>query len=239
MRRFPLFNRKVLIVLIAILGPAQVRAAPPRERRPASPASAPVASPATEATSSPAAEPASSAAGFSKHLERGLALYDQAAYSNALREFEAAYEIQQLPRLLYNLARAHIQLGHAEAALGLYQKFLRIDPGAPDEIKRQAREDMTRAGAMIEAAERIRAIKDRQPVAPEPAPSLPAVSHTGPRDKEVLPAYKRWWFWPAISGGVALFGGAIAGGILGYRASHPPLPLEQVPAGTAVFTISL
>ena len=35
------------------------------------------------------------------------------------------------------------------------------------------------------------------------------------------------------------FGGALAGGILGYRAAHPPLPLEQVPAGISVFTISL
>ena len=42
--------------------------------------------------------------------------------------FGSGVEIQQLPRLLYNLARAHIQLGRAEAALGLYQKFLRPIP---------------------------------------------------------------------------------------------------------------
>lgn len=238
MRRFPLFSSRILIILVALLGPVQARAAPLRERRPSSLASAPATSPPTE-PAPPAADPSVSAAGFSKHLERGLALYDQAAYSDALREFEAAYEIQQLPRLLYNLARAHIQLGHAEAALGLYQKFLRLDPGAPDEVKRQAREDMTRAGAMIEAAERIRAIKDRQPIAPEPAPAAPAVTLGGTADKGLLPVYKRWWFWPALSGGVALFGGALAGGILGYRAAHPPLPLEQVPAGISVFTISL
>lgn len=73
---------------------------------------------------------------FNLHLERALKLYDEGSFSASIDEFQLAYERQQLPRILYNMARAHIQLGHAEEALGLQQKFLQLEPNPAPEIKK-------------------------------------------------------------------------------------------------------
>ena len=79
---------------------------------------------------------------------------------------------------------------------------------------------MTRAGAMIGPQERIRAIKDRQPIAPRPAPAAPAVTLGGTADKDSCQC-------TSVGGSGRPqrrrrpFGGALAGGILGC-AAHPP-----------------
>ena len=54
---------------------------------------------------------------FRRHYDDALRLYEQGQYQSAIDEFQAAYAIKQLPRLLYNLARSHFQLGHAQEAL--------------------------------------------------------------------------------------------------------------------------
>lgn len=201
---------------------------------------------AKESRSSAPAETSQSAkrsAEFSQHLERGMKLYEERKFSEAIEEFQQAYERQQLPRILYNMARAHLQLGHAEEALGLHQKFLRLEPNPAPDVKQQAQEDIAKARGMLEAAERIQAIAMRHntPAEGEPAPagsSFADPSKPQGTDSALAPVYKRWWFWAALGGAAAAVTGAVVGGVVGYRAAHPPLPIDQVPAGVNISVLT-
>src|SRR5262245_37910126 len=51
------------------------------------------------------------------HHDQGMRLYRDRQYTDAIEEFEAAYALRQLPRLLYNIARSYFQLGRAREAL--------------------------------------------------------------------------------------------------------------------------
>lgn len=201
---------------------------------------------AKESRSSATTETSHSAkrsAEFSQHLDRGMKLYEERKFSEAIEEFQQAYERQQLPRILYNMARAHLQLGHAEEALGLHQKFLRLEPNLTPDVKQQAQEDIAKARGMLEAAERIQAIamRNNAPAEGEPAPagsSLSDPSKPQGTDSASAPLYKRWWFWAALGGAAAAVTGAVVGGVAGYRAAHPPLPIDQVPAGVGISVLT-
>lgn len=98
---------------------------------------------------------------------------------------------------------------------------------------------------MLEAAERIRAVSMiRNKQAEEPPPAGSALLDVEQRKlrstataTDAPPIYKRWWFWTAVGGAVAL-AGAVTGGVLGYQATHAPLPNEQVPSGVNIFAPS-
>jgi len=74
----------------------------------------------------PAAEDA--AASAREHYQKGTAFYDLGKYDEAIKEFEAAYEIKNDPALLYNLAQSYRLAGNAEQALHFYRTYLRRVP---------------------------------------------------------------------------------------------------------------
>jgi len=91
-----------------------------------------------------------------KVLEQGRRAYNLGHWSDALADFEKAYEISGDPAILFNLAEAHRQLGQTADALRLYNAYLREQP----------------YGAEHEAAEK--AIENlNPPVAPKPLPTIP------------------------------------------------------------------
>lgn len=228
----------LLLVLLAAAVPAdaRTRGATPRSSRP----------PATDSAPAPSPEPAPAgttppvASEFSQQLNRGLRLYEEGDYSGALSAFESAYEMQQLPRLLYNMGRAHMKLGHAQEALKRYQQFLRLDTEAPEDIRKQALEGINRANELL-PTEQTRAKKEGLGLglADSAEPPADALGISAQRTPEPVPLHKRWWLWTAIGGGVALLGGAVAGGVVGYRQTHPALPMDQVPGGVPLFTVGL
>jgi iron complex outermembrane receptor protein len=65
---------------------------------------------------------------FEDHMRRAGALAAAESYREAVRELDAAYELRQSPRVLYELARAHARLGERAAALDCYARFLVADP---------------------------------------------------------------------------------------------------------------
>lgn len=74
---------------------------------------------------------------YQGHYDRGVALYKQERYAEAIPELVAAYEIKQLPRLLFNIGQAHRQLGHSREALSYYERYLALDVDIkPDERAR-------------------------------------------------------------------------------------------------------
>ncbi|HEY5927021.1 MAG TPA: PEGA domain-containing protein [Kofleriaceae bacterium] len=59
-----------------------------------------------------------------RHFKAGVALYKEAKYSEALAEFERAYEIAPHPLVLYNIAACHRELSHYSDAVKFYERFL-------------------------------------------------------------------------------------------------------------------
>src|SRR5262249_46509523 len=72
-----------------------------------------------------------------ERYQKGTAYYDLGRYADAIRQFEAAYELKNDPALLYNLAQSHRLAGNAEQALHFYRTYLRRVPKATnrDEIE--------------------------------------------------------------------------------------------------------
>src|SRR5262252_6344087 len=87
---------------------------------------------ATAALPARAAEDAAATA--REHYQKGTTYYDLGKYTDAIKEFEAAYEIKNDPALLFNLAQSHRLAGNAEQALHFYRTYLRRVPKAPNRV---------------------------------------------------------------------------------------------------------
>jgi hypothetical protein len=59
-----------------------------------------------------------------RHFKSGVAFFNEAKYSEALAEFERAYEIAPHPLVLYNIASCHRELSHYGDAVKFYRQFL-------------------------------------------------------------------------------------------------------------------
>ena len=59
-----------------------------------------------------------------RHFKSGVALFKEAKYSEALAEFERAYEIAPHPLVLYNIAGCHRELSQYADAVKFYNRFL-------------------------------------------------------------------------------------------------------------------
>src|SRR5450432_280953 len=65
-----------------------------------------------------------------EHYQKGTSYYDLGKYPEAIKEFEAAYQIKNDPALLYNLAQSNRLAGNSEQALHFYRTYLRYVPQA-------------------------------------------------------------------------------------------------------------
>src|SRR5213596_3204433 len=61
---------------------------------------------------------------------RGTTAFDLGRFDDAVRDYEAAYELTENPALLYNIAQAHRFAGRPEKALHFYHSYLRNLPNA-------------------------------------------------------------------------------------------------------------
>jgi hypothetical protein len=59
-----------------------------------------------------------------QRFKRGVALFNEAKYTEALAEFQRAYDIAPHPLVLYNMAGCHRQLSHYSDAVSYYRRFL-------------------------------------------------------------------------------------------------------------------
>ena len=135
------------------------------------------------------------------HFLAGQSYYEQASYTDALREFNEAYRISKRPALLYNIARCHEALEQYADAVKMLEAYLDQDPQTSD---RAAVE--TRIGNL---KEREAAQEKAQKAATETAkpPPTTATATTSPPAPPPAPAQrKRVATW--IVGGIGL--GALA-----------------------------
>jgi tetratricopeptide (TPR) repeat protein len=66
-------------------------------------------------------------------FQRGVTLYRQHHYQNALMAFEQAYQYLQTPELFYNLAVTHRALHNIDRALEFMREYLDARRGTPEE----------------------------------------------------------------------------------------------------------
>jgi tetratricopeptide (TPR) repeat protein len=63
-----------------------------------------------------------------EHYDKGKALFDIGRYDEAIKEFEASYQLKQDAAILFNLAQAHRLAGNNDRALTLYRTYVRNWP---------------------------------------------------------------------------------------------------------------
>src|SRR4051812_7619830 len=110
------------LAVASLLGAGAADAAP-RARKPPSDKAAP-AKPGAKTQEQKEAD---------RHFKAGVALFKEAKYTEALAEFERAYEIAPHPLVLYNIAGCHRELSHYREAVTFYTRFLTDGKGVvPD-----------------------------------------------------------------------------------------------------------
>jgi tetratricopeptide (TPR) repeat protein len=115
------------------------------------------------------AAPGDAAARARDHAGKGRRLYDLRHYDQAIREFEQAYQLDNDPAHLYNIAQSHRLANHVPEAIAAYRAYLDRLPDAPN------RPDVERRIAELSASQRPPNGLDPQPhpAAPPPAAVAP------------------------------------------------------------------
>jgi len=164
--------------------------------------------------------------------------YEQGKFEDALIAYNSAYELSELPVLLFNLAQCHRQLRHYERAVFFYTRYLELQPPpiGNEALTRSLLAEMQEATAARNApslSEQLAALGARsamleredvppqalpEPPAPAPDPAVPTASRVEPSASLV----KQWWLWTIV--GVVVTGGAVAAGVIASQGYPAPAP---------------
>jgi tetratricopeptide (TPR) repeat protein len=155
------------------------------------------------------------------HFVKGKQLYKQQDYSNALKEFQTAYDRRQTPILLANIGRTLQKLGRPKEALDYYH---RCQQAAQSDADLQVKLEI-----YIQEAQALLgntpAVQAPPPGEQEEPPPLPLSQPLNPIAKK-KPVYKRGWFIAVTVVGAALIvGAAVTTGIILGTRPHPDPPL--------------
>ena len=132
--------RSVTFTTLAGLGCAPIALAQP----------APTKAASTDAATTKAAPTARSKA--EKIYARGVKAFDEKRFDKALEAFEEAYLLDPVPILLYNIARAHEELGAFEEASRYLTRYLDRVPDADDRPQIEQRLNLLRSAIDAEKA---------------------------------------------------------------------------------------
>lgn len=178
----------------------------------------------------PAAARAESEAAFQDHYQRALKLYQDGQYQQAIPEFQTAYDLRPLPRLLFNLGQAYRKLGRDVEALNTYERYLQLDTSVPQERRAMVEGYIRELRGKLREAE---AAEQAPPVSPPP---LPGPSHPMPvlmpppggaapplavTRQRPTPVYRRWWLWTAVG---VVAAGAVTAVLTTRPGAQPPPP---------------
>jgi tetratricopeptide (TPR) repeat protein len=174
------------------------------------------------------------------HYNKAVGLYEKGRYEAALPEFQAAYQLRQMPWLLINIGRTLHRLGRLEEAITYYQNYQRAAPNGDPETARKVQEYITQARVLLEVKTTTSSGPGGSPppppiLTPTPEPTAqtsiePSKSPTSPATPE-KPFYKKWWFWTIVGGGAGII--LITGIAVGASRSGPPP--DPIPMDATVY----
>lgn len=130
--------------------------------------------------------------------------------SGQFRESAESYALllvarPDLTRVLFNVAQGLRRAGDDRFALGFYRRYLQVEPGTP--LRAEVEGYIRELATVILAKEQAKA----RPLAAPPSP----------------PAYKRAWFWLALTSGVAVVTTAVVLGVTLGTQTPPPTPSDE------------
>jgi outer membrane receptor for ferrienterochelin and colicin len=70
------------------------------------------------------------------HFKKGMAAIVDGRYDAGIEELKKAYDILPHPNVLYNIARAYVDIGDLEDAIANYRRYLEGNPSDRDEVAR-------------------------------------------------------------------------------------------------------
>jgi len=149
------------------------------------------------------------------HFERGEKLYALTKFSEALNEYQLAFDAKPIPDFLFNIGQCYRNLGDYDAAIFSYQKYLKLAPDAPNRDK--VEQLISDLAAKRDQSDTQRFGLQRHP--PPPGPQGPQAPQGPVEHAPDRPVYTRWWFWT----GAAVVLGA-AGGVTTYELTRPKGP---------------
>lgn len=119
---------------------------------------------------------------FQEHYLRGMQLYKLNLLRQAIKEFIAAYAINPLPRLLYNLGQLQRKVGDYKDAIDSYELYLRTETDLSAERRAEVEDFLNNLRAAIKPAPPA----EPSPVAPSNAEPAPAASTPPPAATSIL-----------------------------------------------------
>lgn len=165
------------------------------------------------------------------HYKKGLSYYALQKYAEAAVEYEAAFELEPDPALLFNAAQAHRLAGNKQRALALYESFLRLFPQKEDgSVMRHivalraaiAAESKAEPPMTTRASEEKREAKPAADVAPQQGQTVQITAQPSPP-----PEHKRKpkWLWGVVAGAVVVVGVGLSVGLgVGLSGNQYPTP---------------
>jgi outer membrane cobalamin receptor len=110
------------------------------------------------------------------HFKKGMAAIAEGQYDVGVEELQAAYAILPHPNVLFNIARAYVDMGDIEKAVEYYKRYLEGSPKDSDEVARtvaglEAR--LRKQQAMAVEAQRAPASEPQAGATQSAAPSSP------------------------------------------------------------------
>ena len=140
------------------------------------------------------------------HFERGEKLYALTRFSQALDEYQQAFDAKPIPDFLFNIGQCYRNLGDYDAAIFSYRKYLKLAPDAPnrDKVEQLINELSAKRDQRDTErdTQRLGLTRSRDPEAPPPTPAEGRATDQG----AARPVYKTWWFWTVT--GVVVLGAA-------------------------------
>jgi hypothetical protein len=166
--------------------------------------------------------------------------YNLAQFETALELYSKAYETLPMPGFLFNIGQCHRMLKNFEKAIFFYKGYLRGGRNIPNrklvvELIRKAEAKLRKQNDSPKTTQKVardaeagRSEKKKVDLDVKPEQSGgskgPADDEgakvgylPGNKDRQDEPSsavYEKWWFWTAISAGVAVVAAAVAGGVI-------------------------
>lgn len=152
----------------------------------------------------PASALADARAEAKRHFREGMALIDAGKMERGIAELKRAYAIKPHPAVLYDIAKAYLEIGNIEGALGYFQQYVATDP-----VDKQR---------VLKVMQRLEAAIGKTPQA---VPVAPATASGQPVDVQKLVEQLQ---------ALIAQGQAAQAAMAAAAAAPPPAPVKAVPA---------